>query len=57
MRNFFRQLDEPELGAILVCEADDHVAELSAPAVEMSRAKYPHERRNALSFPLSIQQR
>ena len=35
---FFRQLGEPELGAILVCEADNHIAELSAPAVEMSRA-------------------
>ena len=34
---FFRQLNEPELGAILVCEADTHIAELSAPAVRMSR--------------------
>ena len=34
---FFRQLGEPELGAILVCEADDHIADLSAPAVIFSR--------------------
>ena len=33
----FRQLGEPELGAILVCEVDDHIANLSAPAVKMSR--------------------
>ena len=34
---FFRQLCEPELGAILVCEVDDHIAELSAPAVTLTR--------------------
>jgi hypothetical protein len=34
--NFFRSLDEPELGAILTCEMDDHIAKLSAPAVELS---------------------
>ena len=34
--DFFRQLGEPELGAILTCEMDDHVAELSAPAVSLS---------------------
>lgn len=36
--DFFHQLGEPELGAILVCEADEHIADLSAPNVEMSRA-------------------
>jgi hypothetical protein len=36
--DFFHQLDEPELGAILVCEVDEHIADLSAPNVEMSRA-------------------
>ena len=36
--DFFRRLGEPELGEILVCEADDHIADLSAPNVEMSRA-------------------
>lgn len=35
---FFRQLGEPELGAILVCEVDDHIAELSAPEVTLTRA-------------------
>jgi hypothetical protein len=35
--DFFRQLDEPELGAILTCEVDDHIAELSASAVSLSR--------------------
>ena len=34
--DFFRQLGEPELGAILTCEMDDHIAELSAPAVKLS---------------------
>ncbi len=33
----FRELGEPELGAILVCEADNHIADLSAPAVKFSR--------------------
>lgn len=33
----FRQLGEPELGAILVCEVDDHIANLSAPAVKLTR--------------------
>ncbi len=35
--DFFRQLGEPELGTILVCEADDHIADLSAPEVELTR--------------------
>ena len=34
----FRQLGEPELGAILVCQVDDHIADLSAPAVKLARA-------------------
>ena len=36
--DFFRELGEPELGAILVCEADNHIADLSAPQVALSRA-------------------
>ncbi|MCV2872425.1 L-2-amino-thiazoline-4-carboxylic acid hydrolase [Defluviimonas sp. WL0050] len=36
--DFFRQLGEPELGAILTCELDDHIAELSAPTVTLSRS-------------------
>jgi hypothetical protein len=35
--DFFRQFDEPELGTILVCEAGDRIADLSAPAVKFSR--------------------
>ncbi len=34
--DFFRQLGEPELGAILTCEMDEHIAELSTPAVKLS---------------------
>jgi hypothetical protein len=34
--DFFRQLGEPELGSILTCEMDDHIAEISAPAVSLS---------------------
>jgi len=34
--DFFRQLGEPELGSILTCEMDDHIAELSAPTVSLS---------------------
>lgn len=37
--DLFRQLGEHELGAILVCEADNHIADLSAPAVKLSRAE------------------
>ncbi len=33
----FRQLGEPELGVILVCEVDNHIADLSAPSVKLSR--------------------
>ncbi len=35
--DFFRQLGETELGAILTCELDDHIADLSAPNVKLSR--------------------
>ncbi len=35
--DFFRQLNEPELGAILTCEIDNHVADLSTPAVSLAR--------------------
>lgn len=34
---FFRGLGEPELGAILTCELDNHIADRSAPDVVMSR--------------------
>ena len=35
--DFFRRLGEPELGAILTCEIDDHIAEQAATAVSFSR--------------------
>lgn len=34
---FFLQLGEPELGAILTCEIADHVAAVAYPEVELSR--------------------
>ncbi len=34
---YFRSIGEPELGAILTCELDDHIATLGSPAVELSR--------------------
>lgn len=36
--DFFGYLGEPELGAILTCELDDHIVYLSAPNVTLSRA-------------------
>jgi len=36
---FFRQLGEPELGAVLLCEGDDHVVEVGAPEVELTRTQ------------------
>ncbi|MHA1537696.1 MAG: L-2-amino-thiazoline-4-carboxylic acid hydrolase [Alphaproteobacteria bacterium] len=36
--DFFRQLNEPELGAILTCEVDNHIVGLAAPAVKLSRS-------------------
>ena len=37
--DFFRQLGEPELGAVLLCEVDDHVAEIAGPEVELTRTQ------------------
>jgi hypothetical protein len=37
--DFFRQLGEPELGAVLLCESDFHVAEVGAPQVELERTQ------------------
>jgi len=36
--DFFRRIGEPELGTILVCELDNHIAARSAPAVALSRS-------------------
>jgi len=37
--DFFRQLGEPELGAVLLCEVDNHVAEIGSPEVELTRTQ------------------
>ena len=37
--DFFLQLNEPELGAVLLCETDFHRAELGSPEVELSRTQ------------------
>ena len=37
--DFFRQLGEPELGAVLLCEVDDHLAEVGSPEVEFTRTQ------------------
>ena len=37
--DFFRQLGEPELGAVLLCEVDNHVAEVAGPEVELTRTQ------------------
>jgi len=37
--DFFHALDEPELGAILLCEADDHIVEVGSPDVELKRTQ------------------
>lgn len=42
---FFRQLNEPELGAVLLCETDFHRAELGRPEVELSRSQTTYGRR------------
>lgn len=36
---FFQQLGEPELGAVLLCEPDFHLAEVGSPAVELTRTQ------------------
>jgi L-2-amino-thiazoline-4-carboxylic acid hydrolase len=37
--DFFRSLGEPELGAILLCEGDDHIAEAGRGEVEFKRTQ------------------
>jgi hypothetical protein len=36
---FFKALGEPELGVILLCDFDFHIAEIGAPAVEFTRTQ------------------
>ena len=37
--DFFRQLGEPELGAVLLCEADLHIVGVGSPEVELTRTQ------------------
>ncbi|MCC6764054.1 MAG: L-2-amino-thiazoline-4-carboxylic acid hydrolase [Deltaproteobacteria bacterium] len=37
--DFFRALDEPELGAVLLCESDDHIAEVGGDEVQFTRTQ------------------
>jgi len=37
--DFFRQLGEPELGAVLLCETDDHMVQVGEPEVELTRTQ------------------
>lgn len=37
--DFFRQLGEPELGAVLLCETDLHIVEVGRPEVELTRTQ------------------
>ena len=37
--DFFRALGEPELGAVLLCEADNHIAQVGGPEVEFTRTQ------------------
>jgi len=37
--DFFRQIGEPELGVVLCCEGDFHIAEVGKPEVEFSRTQ------------------
>ena len=50
--DFFRALGEPELGAVLLCEADDHMAAVGGPEVEFTRTADDHEGCQVLRFPL-----
>jgi hypothetical protein len=37
--DFFRELGEPELGAVLLCDTDFHIAGVGAPQVELERTQ------------------
>lgn len=36
---FFREMGEPELGTVLMCELDNHLAEAAGPEIELIRRK------------------
>jgi hypothetical protein len=35
----FRELGEPELGTVLLCELDNHIAEAAGPEIELTRTQ------------------
>jgi hypothetical protein len=37
--DFFRQLGEPELGGLLLCDGDFHVADIGSPEVQLTRTQ------------------
>jgi len=51
---FFRQLGEPELGAVLLCETDFHVAEVGSPEVELVRAQTIMEGASCCDFCIHV---
>jgi len=51
---FFRQLGEPDLGAVLLCETDFHVAEVGSPEVELVRTQTIMEGASCCDFRIHI---
>jgi hypothetical protein len=51
---FFRQLGEPELGAVLLCETDFQVAEVGSPEVELVRTQTIMEGASCCDFRIHI---
>ena len=37
--DFFRELGEPELGAVLLCEGDHHIVDAVGPDVQLTRTQ------------------
>lgn len=51
---FFRQLGEPDLGAVLLCETDFQVAEVGSPEVELVRTQTIMEGASCCDFRIHI---
>jgi L-2-amino-thiazoline-4-carboxylic acid hydrolase len=51
---FFRALGEPELGALLICEADFDIASVGEGAVSLDRAQTIMEGAPSCTFPLQV---
>lgn len=52
---FFRQLGEPDLGAVLLCETDFQVAEVGSPEVELVRTQTIMEGASCCDFRIHIE--